>query len=90
MVGPGCYVYKPRGVPRTFWNPGPGPARLVELIWPAGFERFFEQLAELVRAPHPDLWERWVELGLEYGLEFVPEWIPQLQAQRGLRLVGPE
>ena len=22
-VGPGCYVYKPRGVPHTFWNPGP-------------------------------------------------------------------
>lgn len=88
-VGPGCYVYKPRGVPHTFWNPGPVPARLIEIIWPAGFERFFEQLAEVVQTGHPDLEEKRAELGAEYGLDFVPEWIPQLEAEYGLRLLGP-
>jgi mannose-6-phosphate isomerase-like protein (cupin superfamily) len=24
----GAYVLKPRGVPHTFWNPGPAPARV--------------------------------------------------------------
>ena len=42
-AGPGCYVLKPRRVPHTFWNPGPGPARVLEIISPAGFERYFEQ-----------------------------------------------
>ncbi len=28
-AGPGSYVFKPRGVAHTFWNPGPAPARLI-------------------------------------------------------------
>src|SRR5436853_5075462 len=27
---PGTYVLKPRGIPHTFWNAGPEPARLME------------------------------------------------------------
>lgn len=42
----GAYVLKPRGVPHTFWNPGPEPARVLEIISPAGFEGYFEELAE--------------------------------------------
>jgi hypothetical protein len=30
----------------TFWNAGPGPARLLEMIAPAGFETYFVELAE--------------------------------------------
>ena len=30
----------------TFWNAGPGPARLLEVIAPAGFEAYFAELAE--------------------------------------------
>lgn len=44
-AGPGAYVYKPRAVPHAFWNATDEPARLIELIWPAGFERFFDELA---------------------------------------------
>src|SRR5215470_11871042 len=43
-AGPSSYVYKPRNVPHTFWNAGPKPARLVELIAPAGFEKYFEEM----------------------------------------------
>ncbi len=32
MAGSGSYIYKPRGIPHTFWNPGPEPARLIEII----------------------------------------------------------
>ena len=50
LAGPGAYVFKPRGIPHTFWNAGPQPARLIELISPAGFERFFDELAEIYAA----------------------------------------
>lgn len=88
-VGPGSYVYKPRGVPHTFWNPGPGPARLIEIICPAGFERFFERLAEVTATAGPELEERRAELGKEFGVDFVPEWIPELQSRYGLKVLGP-
>ena len=41
----GAYVLKLRGVPHTFWNPGPEPARVLEIISPADFEQYFEELA---------------------------------------------
>jgi quercetin dioxygenase-like cupin family protein len=87
---PGSYVFKPRGVPHTFWNPGPQSARLIELIWPAGFERFFEELDEIVRtAANPeDLAARRDALGRRYGLEFVPEWVPDLKARYNLKVLG--
>jgi len=89
-VGPGTYVFKPRGVPHTFWNAGPAPARLIELVWPAGFERFFETLGEIARtAGGPeDFAARRAELGRKYHLDFVPDWIPELKAKYGLKLLG--
>ncbi len=52
-AGSGTYVLKPRNVPHTFWNAGPKRARLVEMISPAGFERFFDELAEVFAAAAP-------------------------------------
>src|SRR3954470_6579252 len=46
IAGPGSYLIKPRGLMHTFWNAGPGPARLLEVISPAGFEAYFAELAE--------------------------------------------
>jgi quercetin dioxygenase-like cupin family protein len=46
----GSYVFKPRGLPHTFWNATTKPARLLELISPAGFEKYFDDLADLLRA----------------------------------------
>ena len=42
-------VYKPRDVWHTFWNATDRPARLLEIISPAGFEQLFDELAELLR-----------------------------------------
>ena len=36
---PGDLVFKPRGQWHTFWNAGDEPARILEIISPAGFER---------------------------------------------------
>ena len=54
-AGPGDLVFKPRGEWHTFWNAGDEPARILEIISPAGFERFFDELVEMggVRAGRP-------------------------------------
>ena len=56
-AGPGQLVAKPRGIWHAFWNAGDEPARILEVISPAGFERYFAELAELIppAVPQPDL-----------------------------------
>jgi quercetin dioxygenase-like cupin family protein len=88
VAGPGTYIVKPRGIPHTFWNPGPEPARLIELIVPAGFERFFQELGELAARQPADFDERRAQLGADYQLTFVPEWIPELKRKHGLKMLG--
>ena len=43
-AGPGDLVFKPRDQWHTFWNAGDEPCRILEIIAPAGFEGFFEEL----------------------------------------------
>ena len=92
VAGPGSYVFKPRGIPHTFWNAGPGPAHLVEIISPAGFERFFEELGELAATCPPEEFpERRAELARKYDHHFVhPEWVPELEAEHGLKVLGSD
>jgi hypothetical protein len=45
---PGDLVYKPRDVWHTFWNATDRPARLLEIISPAGFEELFVELNDLL------------------------------------------
>jgi quercetin dioxygenase-like cupin family protein len=47
VAQPGELVFKPRGVPHAFWNASDEPARALEIISPAGFERYFAELAPL-------------------------------------------
>ena len=92
VAGPGSYVFKPRGIPHTFWNAGPEPAHLLEFIWPAGFEHFFAALGELVvSCPPEELPERRAALAREYDHYFVhEEWVPELQEKYGLKMIGEE
>jgi mannose-6-phosphate isomerase-like protein (cupin superfamily) len=53
-AGPGDLLFKPRGVPHAFWNAGDEPARLLELISPAGFEHYFRGLAPLLATSERD------------------------------------
>ena len=41
----GDLVFKPRGQWHTFWNAGDGPARILEIISPAGLEELFREFA---------------------------------------------
>jgi mannose-6-phosphate isomerase-like protein (cupin superfamily) len=69
VVGlPGDLIFKPRGQWHTFWNAGEEPARLLEIISPAGFEKYFAELVELggsTRADPRDL----AALSKRYGLQ---------------------
>src|SRR5213082_3597005 len=73
----GDLIFKPRGQWHTFWNAGDTPARILEIISPAGFERFFEELVDLggVTQIEPG---RFGELCARYGLEADPASIPGL------------
>jgi mannose-6-phosphate isomerase-like protein (cupin superfamily) len=88
-AGPGDLVYKPREQWHTFWNAGDEPARILEIIAPAGFERFFAELAPLTSgsAPAPEVF---AELCERYALDMLPETPPELCRRFGLRYPGVE
>jgi mannose-6-phosphate isomerase-like protein (cupin superfamily) len=80
----GDLVFKPRNQWHTFWNAGDEPCRILEFISPGGFERYFEELAEVMASPEfepPQLGK----VAARYGLETDPESIPRLCAEHGLR-----
>jgi quercetin dioxygenase-like cupin family protein len=85
---PGCYIVKPRGVLHTFWNAGPQPARLLEIISPAGFEKFFMELADLLGGDGPPDFEKIAQLGNRYGQTYDMNWVPELTAKYNLKLLG--
>lgn len=84
VAGPGDLVLKPRDVPHAFWNATDEPARLLEVITPGGFERYFEELGVVLAAPQPDL-DRLGEIAVRHGLSLEPESVPRLMAEHGLR-----
>src|SRR5579863_8612840 len=53
VLGPGGYITKPRREIHTMWNAGKFPARMIEVISPAGFEFFFHDLSELISCGPP-------------------------------------
>jgi len=79
----GELAFKPREQWHTFWNPDDGPCRILEIISPGGFERFFDELAVTMSGPDFDP-AQMGELGARYGLEFEPESVPRLCAEHGL------
>ena len=83
---PGDLVFKPRGQWHTFWNAGAVPARILEIISPAGFEKFFDQLTDLVAKGELDP-PTMASLAAEYGAEVDLASVPDLLATH--RLVFP-
>ena len=67
-VGPGELVVKPRGVPHAFWNPGDEETRVLEIISPAGFERYFVELAPELAGPGEPDFQAIAGIRARYGL----------------------
>ena len=86
-AGPGDLVFKPRGEWHTFWNAADVPCRILEIISPAGFERFFAELVDLggVGSADPAVLGALCE---RYALEMDPSTVPDLVQRFGLRFPG--
>jgi quercetin dioxygenase-like cupin family protein len=82
----GDLVFKPRHVPHAFWNAGDAPAEALEIISPAGFERYLAEIAALLSPAHGSPPDEHV-LGAvmsRYGLEMDMSSIPLLVERHGL------
>ena len=72
--GPGTFVFVPKGAAHSYGNPGPGPTRVLLVTSPPGFEKYFDELAELVKSGgRPD-----------------PEAIAKLRAKHDTIQIAPE
>ena len=84
--GPGDLIFKPRDQWHTFWNAGDEPARLLEIISPAGFEQFFAEIVDMPADAAPPNPEQRIALADRYGLEFNFDSVPGLLERFGLRM----
>lgn len=84
VLAAGGYIVKPRNQVHAMWNAGSTPARMIEVITPAGFENFFRGLSDLMASGAPDF-EAMVELAGSYSLPFAqPDWLPDVIQRYGL------
>jgi mannose-6-phosphate isomerase-like protein (cupin superfamily) len=83
----GDLIFKPRNQWHTFWNAGNEPARILEIISPAGFEQFFLELAKLGGLTGSDPLQVG-ELSRRYGVDVNPDSIPSLIERHQLRFPG--
>ncbi|MDQ6879250.1 MAG: cupin domain-containing protein [Candidatus Dormibacteraeota bacterium] len=84
----GAYVLKPRGIMHTFWNATDKPARILEILSPSAFEKFFEGMSDLVKNPGADMPERLAALAARHNNVLSMDWVPALKATYGLKLLG--
>jgi hypothetical protein len=69
-------------------GPGDEPCRILEIIAPAGFEHFFEELVDMGGLLNATP-EKLAELNDRYALEMKPESVPDLLERFGLVIGEP-
>lgn len=84
----GDLIFKPRGQWHTFWNAADTECRILEIISPSGFEKFFEELVD-AGGPVAAGPEKMEDLSARYGLDVQLDTIPELCARFGV-IFGPE
>jgi quercetin dioxygenase-like cupin family protein len=87
-AGPGTYVLKPRGIMHTFWNATDKPVRLLEILSPAKFEKFFEAMGDLMKHPGPDTPQQLGVLAAAHQNTISMEWVAELKSTYKLKLLG--
>ena len=86
VLGAGGYIIKPRGEVHAMWNAGSTPARMVEVISPAGFENMFRSVVEMNERGETDM-SKIVEMGTRYEVPMVqPDWLPEIIERYNLSL----
>jgi mannose-6-phosphate isomerase-like protein (cupin superfamily) len=84
---PGELIFKPREQWHTFWNAGDAPARVLEIISPAGFENYFRELGTELAGGPPDP-QRLAALCGRYALDMDMSSVPGLIQRFGVRFPG--
>ena len=82
----GSWLAKPRGIPHAMWNVTDEPARILEIVRPAGLERYFEEIAPVLGEHGPQWTERFYALAQQYGLTILDDWSNELKARYGITL----
>ena len=85
-VPTGSWLVKPRSVPHAMWNVTNEPARVLEVVMPGGLERYFEEIAPVLREHGPDWTKRYNALAEEYGLTILDDWTDELKVKYGITL----
>jgi quercetin dioxygenase-like cupin family protein len=86
QIDAGATVVKPRGIPHAMWNLAEEPARILEIVMPAGLETYFEELAPILRERGPEWTQRYYALAEQYGLTILDDWSKELQVRYGITL----
>ena len=84
---PGDLIFKPREQWHTFWNAGDTPARVLEIISPAGFENYFRELGAELSNGRPDP-QRLAALCARYALDMDMSSVPGLVQRFGVHFPG--
>jgi quercetin dioxygenase-like cupin family protein len=85
-AGEGSYLVKPRGIPHAMWNAGSSPAKVVEILSPAGLEDYFEKLGPVLAHEGGAGAKEYYELANEYGITIKDDWIEELEQTYGVKL----
>jgi quercetin dioxygenase-like cupin family protein len=80
----GSFIVKPLGIIHTYWNSSDKPAKTLEVVSPAGFEKFFEGLASLFAADGTLDINGAIQLAKTYGLENDISRVPELEKKYGV------
>lgn len=83
-AGPGELVRKPKDQWHTFRNAGEVPARVLEIISPAGFEKYFEEIEPFFPDGSPPDLEGMARVNDKYGLQMDFDSLPRLIERFGL------
>lgn len=84
VAAPGELVFKPRGIPHAFWNAGDDEARLLEIISPPAFARYFEELQPLIEAESGPDFAAMAALQARHGMSMDLDSIGMLIEREGL------
>jgi quercetin dioxygenase-like cupin family protein len=85
-VAAGASIVKPRDIPHAMWNVTDEPARILEIVMPAGLEKYFTELAPILHEHGPEWTERFYELATRFGLTILDDWSRELQDRYGITL----
>jgi quercetin dioxygenase-like cupin family protein len=87
-IDAGASIVKPRDIPHAMWNVTDEPARILEIVMPAGLEQYFDELAPILSEHGPEWTKRYYELATRHGLTILDDWSDELKARYQITLYG--